>query len=91
VGRTLYLDIDGYQLAVNLDVDMSLNGNPTNEISSPAYRNQNEYLMNIDMNAPVNVQPVFTVINATKQNTKYDIGPDPELFTEDIARDDHHC
>lgn len=40
---------------MNLEVDISLNGNPNKDTNSPKYRNQKEYLTNKDINAPINV------------------------------------
>jgi hypothetical protein len=43
-------------LAANLDVEISLNGNPIKDIISPMYKNQKEYLINKATSDPTNVR-----------------------------------
>lgn len=52
------------QLAMNLDADMSLNGNPMSDISYPKKKNQKDKLTNKAMMDPINVNahPTLCII-----------------------------
>lgn len=53
------------QLAVNFDADINLKGNPINDIISPAYKNQKDFVINKLTIDPikVNAHPIFTLVS----------------------------